>query len=174
MTIDSILAEFRRYKTLAERAIEQLPADNLHSTLAGDTNSTGTLIWHLSQNLKSRYTDFLVEGIDGEKPWRDHPGEFVPKERSQSELIDAWNEGFGCMETALSKLSDADLEREVVIREVSLTVHAALHRSLAHFTYHVGQIVMLARYFAGEKWQGLTVLSGGKGSDSESNAAVKW
>ena len=174
MTVDSILAEFVRYKTLAERAIDQLPTDSLHSTLGDDINSTATLIWHLSQNLKSRYTDFLVDGIDGEKPWRDHPGEFMPKDRKLNDLLNAWNEGFGCMEAAVTKLNDSDLERKVVIRGVSLKVHAALHRSLAHFTYHVGQIVILARYFAKDEWQGLTVLSGGKGSDSESNASVKW
>ena len=174
MTVDSIIFEFHRYKTLAQRAIDQLPKENLDSTLLDDTNSVSTLVWHLAQNLKSRYTDFLVDGVDGEKPWRDHSGEFIPKSRDLESLLVSWNEGFTCMEESLNRLVEEDLNREVVIRGVTLKVHEALHRSLAHFTYHVGQIVLLARFYAKEDWQGLTVLSGGDGSDADSNAAVKW
>ena len=174
MTLDSVMHEFVRYKTLAERAFEQLSEEHWNSKVLDDTNSVATLVWHLSQNLKSRYTDFLVEGIDGEKTWRDHAGEFVEQERSREELLVSWNEGFSCLDKAVEKLSDSDLERTVVIRGVELPVHAALHRSLAHYTYHVGQIVLLSRYFAGDAWQKLTVLSGGKGSESGEHASVKW
>ena len=174
MTLDSIKAEFLRYKTLADRALEQVSDSDLNRQLNEGGNSLSTLMYHLSCNLKSRYTDFLQPGVDGEKPWRNHAGEFIPTERSRNELQEVWQEGFSCMEQAISKLTDADLSRLVKIREVEMRVDAALHRSLAHYTYHIGQITMLCQHFVGASWRTLTVLSGDKDSNSAAASAVKW
>ena len=174
MTVESIQAEFLRYQTLTDRALEQLPDTFFNVPLFEDGNSIATLLWHLSCNLKSRYTDFLVEGVDGEKSWRNHAAEFYPREYNRAQLMKELTESYSCLRIALAKLVEADLHRTVVIRGVTLPVHAALHRSLAHYTYHVGQIVLLARYFTKDRWEKLTVLSGGVGADSEKNASVKW
>lgn len=174
MTLDSIKSEFVRYKTLADRALEQVTDADLNHQIHEGANSLSTLVHHLSCNLKSRYTDFGMPGVDGEKPWRDHASEFVDTKRSRSELLAGWKEGFGVMEQAVAKLTDAELSRLVKIRGVEMRVDAALHRSLAHYTYHVGQIVLLCQHFAGKSWKKLTVLSGDKNSDSAGAAAVKW
>ena len=166
MTLDSIKAEFLRYKTLAEAAVSQVSDEDLNKTLADSGNSISTLMRHMSGNLKSRYTDFLVSGIDGEKPWRKREEEFEEVQLSRDELFETWREANSLLERVLSKLSNEDFPQRVKIRGVELRVDAALHRSLAHYTYHVGQIILLARFLVGEKWETLTVLSGTPGSES--------
>lgn len=174
MTLDSIASEFVRYKTLADRALAQISDTDLDRHLHEGANSLSTHMHHLYCNLKSRYTDFGMPGVDGEKPWRDHASEFVDARRNRDELFANWEAGFAIMQQALAGLTDADLSRLVKIRGVEMRVDAALHRSLAHYTYHVGQIVLLCQHFAGKSWKKLTVLSGDKNSDSASAAAVKW
>ena len=172
MTIDSIKAEFLRYKALAERALTQAPDEMLNTVLCEGDNSLSTLIRHMSGNLTSRYTDFAVEGVDGEKTWRNRDGEFIETELTRVELMEVWNAGFSCLENVLNTLADDDFSKKVVIRGVELRIDAALNRSLAHFTYHVGQIVQLSRFFAKDSWQGLTVLSGGH-TDGKDDV-VRW
>ncbi len=151
--------EFRRYKALGESAIAQLPEHELSREGPGGGNSIATLVWHVSGNLASRFTDFLSS--DGEKPWRDRDDEFVPRTVTRTALLERWAAGWTAVLEALAALTDADLERSVTIRRQPLTVGQALSRSLAHTVYHVGQIVYLSKVWRGTEWTNLSIPLGG-------------
>ena len=157
--VGSIDAEYRRYKALAEAALEQVPEASLSQPGPAGGNSLAVISWHLSGNLRSRFTDFLTS--DGEKPWRQRDEEFEARVVSRGELLAKWNQGWDVLFSALRALGDDDLAKSVVIRGRSLAVHEALHRSLAHASYHVGQIVYLARSICGDEWQYLSIPPGG-------------
>src|SRR5205807_6030297 len=131
--IASIEGEYRRYKTLAEGAIDQL-ADSGLADAAGGGNSIATIVWHISGNLKSRFTDFLTS--DGEKPWRDRDSEFLGRHVTRAELQAQWEEGWRVLFAVLAGLAGAELGRSGTSRAQSLTVVEALRRSLAHTSYH--------------------------------------
>jgi uncharacterized damage-inducible protein DinB len=155
--IGSIASEYRRYKLVAEAAIHQLDDDQLGASRDGG-NSIATLAWHLSENLKSRFTDFLT--TDGEKPWRDRESEFLTRHVTKPELLKKWEEGWDVLFSTLQSLKDDDLAKSVTIRGSALTVPEALHRSLAHTAYHVGQIVFMAKAARGAGWQYLSIPPG--------------
>ena len=155
--IDSIRGEYLRYKRLAEGAIAQVRDDELMN--AGDeSNSIAVICQHLSGNLRSRFTDFLT--TDGEKPWRDREAEFDRRAISRATLLEEWESGWSALLTSLDSITDADLRRTVTIRQQPLLVHEALHRSLAHTAYHVGQIVYLAKTARGPAWTSLSIPRG--------------
>ena len=154
--ISSIEAEYRRYKILGEGAIRQTREDELSRAGDNNGNSIAVLVWHISGNLKSRFTDFL--NADGEKPWRNRDAEFESHPGvTPTQLFERWNEGWVVLFSALQSLSDTDLLRTVTIRGVHFQVHEALHRLLAHTSYHVGQIVYLAKSFRGSEWKTLSI-----------------
>jgi hypothetical protein len=156
--IASIEGEYQRYKKLAEASFGQLTAEQL-SQVAGDSdNSAATIAWHVGGNLKSRFTDFLDS--DGEKPWRDRETEFLPRHVTHAELLAFWEQGWQALHTALAALTDTDLARTVKIRNQPLSVMEALHRSLTHTSYHVGQIVFVAKTLRGPNWQSLSIPPG--------------
>ena len=155
--VTSIEGEYRRYKTLGENAVTQLPEAQLAET-AGSSNSIATIVWHLAGNLTSRFTDFLTS--DGEKPWRDRDSEFLARQVKRAELQAKWEDGWRVLFAALSALTDADLAKTVTIRGQPHTVAEALHRSLAHTSYHVGQIVFVAKALRGADWRYLTIPPG--------------
>jgi len=155
--VTSIEGEYRRYKTLGENAVTQLPEAQLAET-AGSSNSIATIVWHLAGNLTSRFTDFLTS--DGEKPWRDRDSEFLARQVKRAELQAKWEDGWRVLFAALSALTDADLAKTVTIRGQPHTVAEALHRSLAHTSYHVGQIVFVAKARRGADWRYLTIPPG--------------
>jgi uncharacterized damage-inducible protein DinB len=156
--IDTFRSEFLRYKALAERAIAQLPDDVLASTAADGSNSIAIICQHVSGNLRSRFTDFLTS--DGEKPWRQRDEEFVPGVTAREELLRRWEDGWDVLLGTLATLSDADLTQTVTIRRQSLTVTEALLRALAHLSYHVGQIVFIAKAARGAAWVSLSIPPG--------------
>ena len=156
--VASIESEYRRYRMLGERAIAQLTDEHLCAQAPSGGNSVATLVWHMSGNFKSRFTDFLDS--DGEKPWRDRESEFARRSVSRSEVLGKWNEGWEILFDALGRLNDADLQRKVTIRGRPLGVHEALHRSLAHASFHVGQVVFLAKSLLGPEWDYLTIPPG--------------
>jgi hypothetical protein len=156
--VAAIEAEFRRYKSVGEGALEQLGPDEL-LTAPEAGNSVATLVWHISGNLESRFTDFLT--TDGEKPWRDRDGELEPRTCSSDEVRAKWERGWDVLFRATQPLADVDLGREVSIRGVPLRVDEALARALAHISYHVGQIVYAARAFRGGSWRYLSIPPGG-------------
>jgi hypothetical protein len=157
--IRSIEAEYRRYKALGDAALDQVAEPQLCERLAGAGNSLATICWHLSGNLQSRFTEFLTS--DGEKPWRDREEEFNERSVSRAELMQKWNTGWDVLFGTLADLTDEDLTDTITIRSQPLAVHEALHRSLAHASYHVGQIVFLAHALRGADWKYLSIPPGG-------------
>ena len=166
MLIADFRSEYARYRQLAEKALAQMPDADLNRVPAPDANSAAMIVRHMSGNLISRFTNFLTE--DGEKPNRDRDREFDERPYTRTEVTELWAKGFDALDEALAPLTDADLERPVTIRQQSMTVHAALARSLAHLSYHVGQIVLLARIHAAAPWESLSIP---KGQSTQYNAA---
>jgi hypothetical protein len=156
--VASIEGEYRRYRSLADEAMAQLDPAQLDARLAASDNSIATIVAHMAGNFRSRFTDFLAS--DGEKPWRDREREFVPGQTTRAELLARWEEGWRILFATLAELSDEDLGRGVTIRDVPLTVLEALHRSLAHASYHVGQIVYVAKSLRGDAWRYLSIPPG--------------
>ena len=153
--LSSIAGEFRRYKALGDAALAQLNDSELATTDGRGGNSAAMLVWHIGGNLRSRFTDFLT--ADGEKPWRHRDEEFTARTVTREELLAKWNGGWDVLFEALNGVSDDHLQRTVTIRRQSFAVHDALHRSLAHICYHVGQLVFLAKSFRGEDWKNLSI-----------------
>ena len=168
--IASIEGEYRRYKKLGEDAIRQLSDADLGASRDG-SNSVAVIVWHIAGNLESRFTDFLT--TDGEKPWRDRDSEFVARRVSQKELLARWEKGWDVLLRTLATLNDGDLGREVKIRQVPLNILEALHRSLAHTSYHVGQIVFLAKMFRGDAWTSLSIPPGQSAAYNQKPAMEK-
>jgi len=164
IVIEAIAGEYRRYKSLVEKALAQLSDDQLHER-AGDGNSVATLMQHLGGNLQSRFTDFLT--ADGEKPWRDRESEFEARRVSREELIEGWEKGWSVLFGTLDTLTDAQLDATVTIRGVGLSVIEALTRSLSHAAYHSGQIVLLAKTMRGEGWKYLSIPPKGSAAYNE-------
>ena len=156
--VSSIEAEYQRYKGLGEGAISQLRDEELCANGGASANSVAVIVWHVSGNLASRFTDFL--STDGEKPWRDRDEEFMPRTASRAELTAKWEQGWSVLLGTLATMSDADLARTVTIRTQPLRVHEALHRSLSHTSYHVGQIVHIAKLARGDAWSSLSIPPG--------------
>ena len=156
--IESIRGEYQRYKTLAEAAMSQVDEGRLSAAPSSEGNSIATICWHVAGNLKSRFTDFLTS--DGEKPWRNREEEFEGRSVSRAALLAKWDDGWSALFAALDGLSDDVLGREVKIRGQGLSVLEALHRSLAHTSYHVGQIVFLAKELVGQNWASLSIPKG--------------
>ena len=157
-TVEFFEGEYRRYKALGEGAFRQLDAAQISTDTLGG-GSVATVVWHVSGNLESRFTDFL--NSDGEKVWRDRESEFTSRSASMMELETKWNCGWRVLFGTLASLSDPDLLRTVTIRGTSLRVDEALLRSLAHTSYHVGQIVYVAKALRGDDWQYLSIPPGG-------------
>ncbi len=157
--IEDFVSEFARYRVIAQKAIDQVPdEEGLNRVFGEENNSIAIIMRHIGGNLRSRFTDFLTS--DGEKPWRKRDTEFEDGKYTRDELNAVWTRGWETLERELSRLSDADLERQVSIRGQSLSVSAALARSVAHIAYHVGQIVLLARILSGGDWQWISVPKG--------------
>jgi len=156
--VASIEVEFRRYKQLAEAAMGQMSEEQLGQIVGISGNSLATIAWHISGNLRSRFTDFL--DTDGEKPWRDRETEFFPRQATHAEMLAFWEQGWQAVSKALASLMDSDLTRTVTIRNQPLPVLDALHRSLAHTSFHVGQIVFLGKALRGPDWKYLTIPPG--------------
>ncbi len=157
--IASIEAEYRRYKALGEGAMRQLNDAELTRTPETESNSIATIVWHIAGNLESRFTDFLTS--DGEKPWRNREDEFAPRETTAGEVTGKWERGWQILFGALETVTDDHLPQQVTIRGQGLTVLEALHRSLAHTSYHVGQIVYAAKWMRSSAWTSLSIPRGG-------------
>jgi hypothetical protein len=153
--IEDSLAIFRQYKKVAELAMEQVTDEQLTAVLDAESNSIATIVKHMSGNMRSRFTDFLT--TDGEKPDRDRDSEFVDPPATRKALLDAWEDGWARVFQALEPLSETDLGRTITIRGEAHSVMQAVNRQVAHYGLHVGQIVMLAKHFACDRWKSLSV-----------------
>jgi len=149
------LAVFRQYKKLAEGAMAQVSDEELASVLDAEMNSIALVVKHMAGNMRSRWTDFLT--TDGEKPDRNRDSEFVEPPATRAELMAAWEDGWSRVWAALEPLSDDDLGRTITIRGEPHSVMQAIQRQIAHYAYHVGQIVLLAKHFRGETWRSLSM-----------------
>jgi hypothetical protein len=158
-----VVREFRRTKEIADRAMAQVSDADFFAAPDPHTNPIAVVVKHLAGNLRSRWTDFLT--TDGEKPDRHRDAEFVVGyEDGRETLMDRWERGWSILFATLEALRDEDLDVVVTIRGEPHTVHQAVHRQLTHYAYHAGQIVLLARRFAGERWRTLSVPRGGSGA----------
>jgi hypothetical protein len=154
-----LVRTFRNYKALGDGALSQVSDDDLHTLVDRDANSIAVIVKHLAGNLRSRFTDLLT--TDGEKPDRDRDAEFEMAERvSRDDINGWWEEGWAIALASIESLTPEDLERTVTIRGEPFHVVEALNRLATHAAYHVGQIVLLAKHFAGPNWQSLSIPKG--------------
>jgi hypothetical protein len=154
-----LVRTYRNYKALGDRALSQVSDADLHTLVDPDANSIAVIVKHLAGNLRSRFTDFLTS--DGEKPDRDRDAEFDMPERASREIIIGWwEEGWAIALASLESLTPDDLERTVTIRGEPFLAIEAINRLANHAAYHVGQIVLLAKHFAGPRWTSLSIPKG--------------
>jgi hypothetical protein len=154
--LEDSLAVFRYYQGLGERAIAQVSdEEQLFLPLDTESNSIALIVKHLAGNMKSRWTDFLT--TDGEKPWRNRDSEFEEPAATREALLDQWASGWACLYNALAPLTEADLTRTITIRGEPHSVMQAINRQVAHYSYHVGQIVFLAKHLSSDHWSSLSV-----------------
>lgn len=153
--LTSTIKQFEYYKMLGDKAMSQLTDDQLFWQYNEESNSIAVLVNHIAGNMLSRFTDFLT--TDGEKPWRNRDAEFTNPFESKEELLDRWNKGWTCLLDTLRQLTDADLEKIVYIRNDGHTVVEAINRQLAHYPYHIGQMVFIAKMLKNESWQTLSI-----------------
>ena len=153
--IEDALAVFKQYKLLGERAMAQVSDAQLFASLDEESNSIAIIVKHMTGNMRSRWTDFLT--TDGEKPDRNRDGEFVEPPAAREALMCEWEDGWARVFGAIEPLTDADMGRVVTIRGEEHSVMQAINRQLAHYPQHVGQIILLAKHYAGDRWQTLSV-----------------
>ncbi|MFC5864963.1 DUF1572 domain-containing protein [Acidicapsa dinghuensis] len=165
--LEDAIGVFQRYKKLAEAAMTQVSEEQLAVALDEESNSIAIIVKHMAGNMLSRWTDFLT--TDGEKPWRDRDSEFEVPPANREGLMALWERGWGTLFEALNGLTEADLARTVMIRSEAHSVMQAVNRQLAHYPYHCGQIVFIAKHLAREKWNYLSVP---RGRSQEFNAQV--
>lgn len=156
--IESAIVSFRANKNWADKAIGQLPDDKLRVALDPNTNSVAVIMKHVAGNLLSRWTDFLT--TDGEKTWRNRDDEFIDSFNTCAEVLDYWENGWNRLFKTLEGLEPDDLAETITIRGEPHSVPLAIHRSLAHCGYHVGQIILIARVLAGDEWETITIPRG--------------
>lgn len=149
------LASFRNYKHLAERAIEQVTDEEFFATIDAESNSIAVIVKHIAGNLNSRWRDFLTS--DGEKADRRRDTEFELMDDSRDSLMHFWEQGWQTLFNSVESLSEEDFERSVTIRGEPHTVLEAINRQLTHYSYHVGQIVFLAKHLKAADWKNLSV-----------------
>lgn len=160
--LETSIQTFETYRSLGEKAMAQVADDTLTWTPGEDVNSIAVIVHHLSGNMLSRWTDFLTS--DGEKSWRKRDEEFEDQLHSRDEIMAHWEKGWTCLFQTLASLTDEDMARIVLIRAEPHTVEKAIIRQLAHYSYHVGQLVLLARIIQGSQWHSLSIPKGGSAS----------
>ncbi len=170
MIVEAYKVEYLRYKKLAERTIDQLTENDLHKIIGEENNSVAIIVGHISGNLKSRFTDFLTS--DGEKEWRHRDSEFEDNNLSKAEIIKQIEDGWKVLIGTLDSLTDDDLNKTVTIRQKPLKVIEALTRSLAHTSYHVGQIITIGKIILGKNWKTLSIPKG-KSEDYNLNPTME-
>ena len=156
--LEVVLDEFQKIKKLADKSIAQLSDDQLHATLDDEANSVAILMRHMAGNMRSRWVDFLTS--DGEKPDRMRDREFEDPRQTREELIAEWEHGWKCVFDALTPLTDADLQRTVIIRGEPHSVYKAISRQVAHYSGHAYQILLLAKHLCGPTWKTLSIPRG--------------
>ena len=163
--LESAIKQFEYYKMLGEKTFEQLTDEQLFWQYNQESNSIATIVKHLWGNMLSRWTDFLT--TDGEKEWRKRDAEFDNDIADKAELLSKWNEGWDCLFNALNPLTEDDLNKEIFIRNQGHSVIEDINRQLAHYPYHIGQIVFIGKMVCNDNWASLSIP---KGNSKEYNA----
>ncbi len=166
--LESLEKQFAYYKMLGDKTFEQLSDDALFFQPNEASNSIAIIVKHLWGNMKSRWTDFLTS--DGEKEWRQRDAEFEADIRDRAELLGKWEAGWACLFEALSTMDEENFEQTIYIRNMGHSIAEAFNRQLAHYAYHIGQIVFLGRMIQNEKWKSLSIPKG----DSKAYNAKKF
>ena len=156
--LSAAIAQFQYYKLIGEKTLAQLTDDQLFWQYNNESNSIATIVKHLTGNMLSRWTDFLT--TDGEKEWRNRESEFENEIKTTEELFILWNKGWQCLFDALASITEADLEKEIFIRNQGHTVVEAINRQLAHYPYLVGQIVFIGKMLCDNTWNSLSIPRG--------------
>lgn len=153
--LPSVINRFLQYKSLAEKTMDQLDDENLFWQYNENSNSIAILVQHLSGNMISRFTDFLTE--DGEKASRNRDAEFEPENKTREQLLITWNKGWDRLLQTLNSLTAEDLSKTVSIRNQPMPAIDAINRQLAHYSYHVGQIVFIGKMILNDRWETLSI-----------------
>jgi len=153
--LESVRKQFLYYKMLGEKAMAQLEPEQLFVALNEDTNSIAVIVNHISGNMLSRWTDFLTS--DGEKTWRNRDTEFEPVLTTKEDVLNSWNKGWNCFFDAINHLKPEQLSEIIYIRNEGHTVVEAINRQLAHYPYHIGQIVFYAKMLKQSEWESLSI-----------------
>lgn len=156
--LSSSIKRFKYYKSLGDKAFEQLNFEELQKEFAEDANSITIIVKHMVGNMLSRWTNFLTE--DGEKTWRNRDQEFIDTYKSKEDMLDSWESGWDCLFKALASITENDLDKIVYIRNEAHTIIEAIIRQLAHYPYHIGQIVFLGKLIKGDQWESLSIAKG--------------
>ena len=156
--LSTVIKRLKYYKELGEKTFEQLEEKDLHHLPTSESNSIAVIVQHLAGNMLSRFTNFLTE--DGEKEWRQRDDEFEIHNCTKQQLIDLWNKGWQCCFDALESITENDLLTIIYIRKEPLSVIDAINRQLAHYPYHIGQIVYIGRMIKNEEWKNLSIPKG--------------
>jgi hypothetical protein len=156
--LESVKKQFEYYKMLGEKTFEQIPEEKLFWQLNEESNSISMIVKHLNGNMLSRWTDFLTS--DGEKEWRKRDEEFDNDIKTKIELLSKWNEGWECLFNAINALTEKDLENEIYIRNMGHSISEAINRQLAHYPYHIGQIVFIGKIIQNKNWNSLSIPKG--------------
>ncbi len=169
--IQSILQQFTYYKLLAEKTMEQLPDDALFWKPNNESNSIAIIIQHMHGNMLSRWTDFLT--TDGEKSWRNRDTEFEELVQTKAALLQLWETGWQCLFKALENVNETNIDTVIYIRNQEQHVIEAIYRQLAHYPYHVGQIVYIGKMVSEGSWQSLSIPKGGSKQYNQEKFAHK-
>ena len=153
--LESATKQFEYYKLLGEKAMQQLKDEQLFFVPSPDSISIVVIVQHLSGNMLSRWTDFLT--TDGEKEWRKRDEEFEEIVKTKAELMNVWDKGWNVLFTTLKSLSNNDLGKIIYIRNQGCTAQDAINRQLAHYPYHIGQMVYVAKLLVSKEWQSLSI-----------------
>jgi hypothetical protein len=156
--LQSAIKRLSYYKELGDKTFVQLTEADFHYQPNEASNSIALIIQHMAGNMLSRWTDFLTS--DGEKDWRNRDGEFEERHMTKEQLVAFWEKGWTCCLTAITSLTEADLLKTIYIRSEGLTVVDAINRQLAHYPYHVGQIIFLGKIITGNNWHNLSIPKG--------------
>ena len=156
--LDSAKKQFEYYKMLGEKTFAQLSDEQLFWQYNQESNSIAAIVKHLCGNMLSRWTDFLI--TDGEKEWRRRDEEFDNDIENRKELLNNWNEGWQCLFQAINSLTENDLTKEIFIRNQGHTIMEAINRQLAHYPYHIGQIVFIGKMACNQNWNSLSIPKG--------------
>jgi hypothetical protein len=165
--INASIRRMKYYKELGEKTFEQLNDADFHFQPSSESNSIAVMIQHIVGNMLSRFTNFLTE--DGEKDWRNRDDEFEVHNYSKQQLIDLWNKGWKCFLDVLESLKEDDLMKTITIRKEQLSVTDAIMRQLAHYPYHIGQIVYVGRLIKNETWKNLSIPKGNSQAFNQSS-----